>query len=514
MNSSPSSNQLTRTIGASVRYGVLAATGLLAAAACAAVERPAEPAFLIRDRSLELPTPYVAPPGNPLEHHAAGFAQIMCSAVFITGLDADFAAENVGYFTAPYAARAKLGRPVVDRSARTVSVAVPGGTTRVAKYLGDQGCVTFEPGQNAPRYVPHAVPRRLPDPATQAWPDGDAPPVVAAEASATRAGLDEAKLARAIDAAFAAPEGLTAAFIVTWHGHIIAERYASGISMHTPLESWSMGKSVTAALMGVLIKRGDYRLNQPAPIPEWRAPDDPRGKIRIADLLRMSSGLRIRAPYDPDYDASGPYPDHLYLYTGSVNSFHYAATRPLQWPPNTVGRYRNTDPVLVNYLIRLAVEGRGEDYLSFPQRALFDKIGVRTMVIETDPYGDLLTQGYDLASARDWARLGNLYLQDGVWEGQRILPEGFVKFVSTLAPAWVADDRPIYGGFFWINGDGELPVPKDAYYMSGAGGQYTMIIPSHDLVVVRLGHFKGDEAGSQDLNKSLALLMEAVPPHR
>jgi CubicO group peptidase (beta-lactamase class C family) len=177
-----------------------------------------------------------------------------------------------------------------------------------------------------------------------------------------------------------------------------------------------------------------------------------------------------------------------------------------------VGRYRNTDPVLVNYLIRLAVERHGEDYLSFPQRALFDKIGVRTMVIETDPYGDLLTQGYDLAAARDWARLGNLYLQDGVWKGQRILPAGFVKFVSTLAPAWVADDRPIYGGFFWINGDGELPIPKDAYYMSGAGGQSTIIIPSHDLVVVRLGHYKGDHAGSQDLNKSLALLMEAVPP--
>jgi CubicO group peptidase (beta-lactamase class C family) len=255
-------------------------------------------------------------------------------------------------------------------------------------------------------------------------------------------------------------------------------------------------------------------LNQRAPIPEWRAPGDPRAKIRIADLMRMSSGLRIRAPFDPDYVASGPYPDHLYLYTGSINSFHYAATRPLEWPPNTVGRYRNTDPVLVNYLIRLAVERHGEDYLSFPQRALFDKIGVRTMVIETDPYGDFLTQGYDLAAARDWARLGNLYLQDGVWKGQRILPEGFVKFVSTLAPAWVADDRPIYGGFFWINGDGELPIPKDAYYMSGAGGQSTIIIPSHDLVVVRLGHFKGDEAGSQDLNKSLALLMEAVPPHR
>lgn len=507
MKNFPSSDRYARAIAAVV-------LGVLASASVIAAEKPAEPAFLARDRSLELPTSYVPPPGNPMEHDAAGFAQIMCSAVFITGLDADFAAENVGYFTAPYAIRAKLGKPIIDRHAKTVSVAVPGGTTRVAKYLGDQGCVTFEPGQLAPRYAPHAVPRRLPDPATQVWPDGDAPPVDAAAAAATRAGLDEGKVARAIDAAFATPEALTAAFTVTWHGHIIAERYAPGITMHTPLESWSMGKSVTAALMGILIKRGDYQLYQPAPIPEWRGPDDPRGKIRIADLLRMSSGLRIRAPFDPDYDASGPYPDHLYLYTGSVNSFHYAATRPPEWPPNTVGRYRNTDPVLVNYLIRLAVERRGEDYLSFPQRALFDKIGVRTMVIETDPYGDLLTQGYDLAAARDWARLGNLYLQDGVWKGQRILPEGFVKFVSTLAPAWVADQRPIYGGFFWINGDGKLPIPKDAYYMSGAGGQSTIIIPSHDLVVVRLGHYKGDNASSQDLNKSLALLMEAVPPNR
>src|SRR5207248_5884578 len=107
-------------------------------------------------------------------------------------------------------------------------------------------------------------------------------------------------------------------------------------------------------------------------------------------------------PKDPDYDPSGPYPDHLYLYTGAVNLFHYAATRPLQWPPGTVGRYHNTDPVLVNYLIRLAVEKRGEEYLSFPRRALFDKIGIRSMVMETDPYGNFLTQGYELASARDW----------------------------------------------------------------------------------------------------------------
>ncbi|MGE8202919.1 MAG: hypothetical protein ACN6RL_18855, partial [Variovorax sp.] len=132
---------------------------------------------------------------------------------------------------------------------------------------------------------------------------------------------------------------------------------------------------------------------------------------------------------------------------------------------------RNTDPVLANYLIRLAVEKRGEEYLSFPQRNLFDKIGIRTMTLETDPYGNFLAQGYDFMSARDWARLANLYLQDGVWNGERILPEGFVKFVSTLAPAWAADKRPIYGGFFWLNGTSTWPVPTTAYYMLGAGGQ-------------------------------------------
>ena len=117
-------------------------------------------------------------------------------------------------------------------------------------------------------------------------------------------------------------------------------------------------------------------------------------------------------------------------------------------------------------------------------------------------------------AARDWARLGNLYLQDGVWNGQRILPEGYVKFVSSLAPAWKADGRPVYGGFFWINGDGTFPVPKEAYYMAGAGGQTTLIIPSHDLVVVRLGHYKGAAAGGTSLRKSLALLTEAVPARR
>ena len=474
---------------------------LALAAGPAAAQTPVE-----RAKTLELDTPYVPPPGDALEHHASGYAKVMCSAVFITGLSPDFAAENVGFFTGPYWARAQLGKPVVDRGAKAVHVTLPNGVRRIARHLGDQGCVTLPIGKDSVSFRPIRVATRLPDAATQPWPMGDAVPKESPPAP-----LDPARIKQAIDAAFEPADGMTAAVVVTWKGRLIGERYGDGISAQTPLESWSMGKSVTASLMGVLIKQGVYDLWQPAPIPEWQGAGDPRAKIRIADLLRMSSGLRIRAPQDPDYDPSGPYPDHAYLYTGSGNAFQYAATRPLQWPPGTVGRYRNTDPVLVNYLVRLGVERRGEEYLSFPQRALFDKIGIRTMVLETDAHGNFLTQGYELASGRDWARLGNLYLQDGVWNGERILPEGYVRFVSTLAPAWAADQRPVYGGFFWLNGDGSFPVPREAYYMAGAGGQFALVIPSHDLVVVRLGHYRGGATGSYSFGKALALLLKAVP---
>ncbi|GIS98287.1 MAG: hypothetical protein CM1200mP25_5240 [Acidobacteriota bacterium] len=234
--------------------------------------------------------------------------------------------------------------------------------------------------------------------------------------------------------AFTPADALTGSFVVTHKGRIIGERYGDGLTMHTPLESWSMGKSLTATLMGVLIQQGVYDLYESAPIPEWQTAGDPRQQIRIADILRMSSGLRFRGVADPGLDPALGYPDHLYVYTGSINSFEWAATRPQQWPPNTIGRYRNSDPVLTNYLVRLGVEGRGGEYLSFPQRNLFDKLGIDGMVLETDPYGNYLLQGYELAPARDWARLGNLYFQDGVWNGERILPEGYVDFVSRSHP--------------------------------------------------------------------------------
>ena len=465
---------------------------------------PSDVALLARAKPFELVTPYVPPPGDPLEHNTSGYAKTMCSAVFITGLDPAVAAESVGYFTGPYEERKKVSTPVVDRENKEVRITLPNRVVVVARYFGSQGCIALPRDRHEPFFAPVEVVRHLPDAKTTPWPMGDVLPGEPAPA-----GIDAAKIKRAIDTAFEPAEAFTSAFVVTRNGRLIGERYMPGISETTPLESWSMGKSVTATLMGVLIRQGVYALDQPAPIPEWQTPGDPRQQIRIRDLLHMSSGIRIKAPDEPEFDPA-TYPDHLFLYTGRVNSFKYAATRPAQWPPNTVGRYRNTDPVLTNYLVRLAVEKRGEDYLSFPQRQLFDKIGVRSMVMETDPYGNFLTQGYELMSGRDWARLGNLYLQDGVWKGERILPEGFVKFVSTVAPAWTADGRPVYGGFFWINGDNAFPVPREAYYMSGAGGQTVLIIPSHGLVVVRIGHYKGVGPGTVAFRKALAMLMDAV----
>lgn len=462
--------------------------------------------MLARSATFDLKTKYKGPPGDALSHNTAGYAKIMCSAIFITGLTPEFAAEHVGYFSSPYAERAKVSKPLIDYEKKTVTITLPDGVTRTAMYTGDQGCVCLQEGSSSLHFTPVKVPKNLPDPSITSWPMGDVLP--ATDITST---IDMKKVMQAVDSAFTPAEAQTAAFIVTYKGNIIAEKYGQGITLHTPLESWSMGKSLSATIMGTLMNKGVYTLEQPAPIPQWQGKHDERANIRIMDLMHMASGLYCRAPQDPDYDPALGYPDHLYLYTGGVNAFEYAANLPQQYPPNTVGRYRNSDPGLINYLNRLGIEGMGENYYTYAQKYLFDKIGVSTMIMETDPDGNFLTQGYEYASARDWARLGNLYLQDGVWNDERILPEGFTKFVSTVAEPWAADGRPIYGGLFWINGNGMFPIPTEAYFMAGAGGQYVTIIPSHDLVIVRLGHYKGQSEGFQALKKAYALLMEAIP---
>ena len=328
-----------------------------------------------------------------------------------------------------------------------------------------------------------------------------------ADTSPWPAAVDKTKIDAALDAAFADPAALTAAFLVLHKGRIVGERYAAGITKDTQLESWSMGKSITATLFALLVADGTYSLEQPAPVPLWRQPNDPRGQIRNIDLLRMSAGLKFVGNQEPGGSPANTVLDHYFIYTGATDAFNFSITRPLEVPPNTQGRYRNCDPLTIGYLIKLAVQQRKQEYLTWPQRMLFDRIGIRRQVLETDPYGNFLLTGYDYGTARNWARLGQLYLQDGIWNGQRILPPGWTRFVSTPAPAWTT---PVYGGFFWLNGDGAWNLPKETYLAAGAGGQNTWIVPSHDLVIVRMGHMRGQGPARRATNAALSLVMEAV----
>ncbi len=453
----------------------------------------------------ELPTKWEPPPGDGLEHSLAGFAKVLCDAVFITGRDLKTSADEDGYFVVTAEERRQARDTVVDRTRRSVTVTLPNGVKRTARQFGDQGCIALPRGRDSVFFTPVKVRSALADPATLDWPMGDRTPNASLPGEANKAKVDQA-----VQAAFD-PAGLTAAFVVTYKGRIIAERYGPGITATTRLPSWSMGKSLTATLIGQLIQEGVYDLWAPAPVDEWQKPNDVRRSIRIADLLRMSSGLRFVAPQDPDFERSHGYPDHLYVYTGAADSHRWAITRPAQWPPNTVGRYRNSDPLTLNHLIKKAAQRRGEDYLTYPQRHLFDKLGIRNFTLETDPYGNFLLQGYELGTGREWTRLALLYLNGGVWNGQRILSSSFIDFVRTPAPAW---SEPVYGGMFWLNRTKTFPIPEDAYYMAGAGGQSSIIIPTHDMTVVRIGHYKGSDAGEAALRRALALLMEAVPQVR
>jgi CubicO group peptidase (beta-lactamase class C family) len=442
---------------------------------------------------------------SPTALGAASYAKILCSAVFVSGRDVDEARQNSAYFLMTEPDRGKPVTVDVDRTARRVRVTV-NTYTRTAAFYGDQGCVIHPVDHDGIHFTPVPVKTTLPDATTQAWPMGDAP-----STDAWPAGLDKTQVQAAVDMAFADPEGLTAAMVVVHKGQIVGERYVPGITKDTQLESWSMGKSLTATLVGLVVKDGAFGLEDPAPVPAWRRPGDPRGAIRVRDVMQMSSGLSFTGQDDRWMDPATQYHDHFFIYAGAVNAFAYATSSPVEFAPGTVGRYRNSDPMTLGLLVRQAVERKGEAYLTWPQRALFDRIGIRRQVLETDPWGNFLLSGYDYGTARNWARLGLLYLRDGVWNGQRLLPEGWAMFVSTPAKAW---RRREYGGQFWVNGEGQWNLPRDAYFMSGAGGQHTFIVPSHDLVVVRMGHQRGAPVGTKLLNQSLAAIVRAVEAAR
>lgn len=438
-----------------------------------------------------------APVGDPQLLGLAGFTKVLCSAVFVSGREPAEAAKNSAYWWIGDDGLAMV-QYTVDRDAKAVRATL-GEFRKEARFYGDQGCVL--PADGRIHFTPTPVRTTLPDATTMAWPMGDAP-----DERPLPEYIDKAKLKAAVDAAFA-PEALTAGFIVVHKGRIIAERYMDGITKDTQLESWSMGKSLTATLFALLVNDGTYRLDEPAPVPLWQKPGDERSKVRVRDLMNMSAGLWFVGNQDPPGSRRQEHPDHMYIYTGSVDAFAYSVNRPLEFEPGTQGRYRNSDPLTVGYLVRLAVEKRGENYLTWPQKALFDRIGIRRQVLETDPWGNFLLTGYDYGTPRNWARIGLLHLQDGMWNGERLLPEGWSKFVSTPAPGW---RRPEYGGLFWLNGIGSWTLPEDTYLAAGAGGQNTFIVPSKDLVIVRMGHYRGSRFSRAANNRAFTLLLQAI----
>jgi CubicO group peptidase (beta-lactamase class C family) len=423
------------------------------------------------------------PTAEQLEHAAALGAHHLCSGVFVVGRDYQrtpevVLAQDLARFPA-FLWQEDFAYEI-DWDATAVTVSGEGIPARSARYHDDQGCTILPRGESDVFFTPVNVSSILPDHLTQPWPMGD---LDATEPPPS--GIDRAALDGALDWGMAQSDQNTRAVVVAYKGKIVGERYAPGFTKDTPQISWSMGKSITAALVGVLVHQGHFHWNDPAPVSEWRVSGDPRGAITIAHLLRMSSGLDFK-----NYGLSGPESyssdnEHFLIYFDAPNVFRHAVNQPPAFAPDEEWRYKNSDPLTLGSIIRQTVEARGENYLTFPQRHLFDKIGARNYVLETDPYGNFIMTGYDFGSARDWARFGLLHLWDGVFEGERILPEGWMDFITTPAPA---DERRGYGGLWWLNRGGAMSrAPEDAYWAAGYMGQRTIVIPSRDMVIVRLG---------------------------
>jgi len=395
----------------------------------------------------------------------------------------------------------------IDYDRQRVTISAPGIGPRTAVYHGDQGCTLLPHGEEDVFFTPVDVPSTLPPASTQDWPMGDRPPDEPLPAEVDQSAVDAA-LDFAFDDSLHKVPQRTRAMVVVYRGRIIGERYAPGFTAKSRHINWSMGKSITAALIGLLVGDGHFTVDDPAPLAEWQSRGDPRRKITIANLLHMSSGLEFGPA-----TLAGRFTDadnHTAVYFGPVHVFDYSVNRPLEHPPGTVWRYRNCDPLTLGKIIRQTVEARGEEYLSYPQRALFDKIGMRDMVLEVDPWGNFIMTGFEYGTARDWARFGLLHLENGNWQGERILPEGWVDFVRTPAPAAKAKN---YGGLFWLNAGGEYEkLPRDMYWPAGHHGQLVMIIPSREMVVVRLG--LSNKGGTKPYMASvLEKLLAAVGKH-
>jgi CubicO group peptidase (beta-lactamase class C family) len=443
----------------------------------------------------------------------AGYkAKIMCSCVFNGGrTDLDqIRSEDL----APVNPLLVVVEAEPDLDKKSVTATAAGLVKRTAVYREGLGCTLLPDPSFKPAGPQSLAIEPLPrNPGLILWPTGD----LMAEGTMPPE-VDREKLSSALDRAFAEPDPerlrLTRAVVVVYKGRIIAERYAPGFDRDTSHQSWSMTKSVTSALIGVLVKQGRLQLDRPAPVPEWQRPGDPRSQITVSHLLRMSGGIDFHNDMNPVGHRQ------LTLF-GAIDSASYTAARPLYAVPGEVWEYSNANPLMLYVVMHTVLGGDVVDYLEFPRRELFNKIGMRSALIEPDPFGNFLGTSFGWASARDWARFGLLYLNDGVWEGERILPEGWVEYTTTPAPAAPLKN---YGALFWLNDGADLPadalagkdpgtppwprLPKDAFFAIGMWDQNLAIIPSCELVVARLGYTY--HPGAFDIEEFLEDLIEAV----
>ena len=406
----------------------------------------------------------------------------LCSATFVGGLDpTQFYNEAI---------KPKLG-PVgavltyeIDRERQEVRAHLAGLVHSRAVYDGPYGCRVLHPGREA-RFA-------------QSEADDHTPRVVSPSSIAGHGIVAPAndKLSEALDHAFAepysGPRRFTKAVVVLHQGRVVGERYAPGVTQTTPLIGWSMTKSVTNALLGILVRNGKLDMQKPAAIAEWSSPSDPRRIITADQLLRMVSGIgcgqSLKTGFTTLFDAD------TQMEFDMADQSAFAANASLRAKPGAEWRYTNCNFILLSRMIRDAAGGDAKSSRKFIARELFAPLGFEHATLEYDSAGVPLGTIHLWASARDWARFGLLYLRDGVAEsGQRLLPEGWVDYSATLTP--LSADAYGYGAGFWTQRGNSAAArariaagfPADSFMTIGSQGQYTIVIPSHDLVIVKLG---------------------------
>jgi CubicO group peptidase (beta-lactamase class C family) len=409
----------------------------------------------------------------------------LCSATFVAGLDSkQFYNEAIKPKLGPIGS---LLRYDIDRRRKEVRTSLAGLVHSRAVYDGPFGCRVLHPGREV-RFFQHG--------AEDHQPPVSPPPPLAGPGIVPPA---NAELSETLDHAFAeaasGPRRFTKAVVVLHRGRVVAERYAPGVTPATPLIGWSMTKSVTNALLGILVGNGKLDMYEPAPIDEWSTPGDPRRAITSDQLLRMVSGIGCgqslhTAGFKTLFDAD----THMEYDMADQSAF--AANASLRAKPGVEWRYTNCNFVLLSRIIRNLAGGDAIATQKFIARELFEPLGFEHATFEYDSAGVPLGTIHLWASGRDWARFGLLYLRDGVTEsGRRILPEGWVDYSAKLTPQSAGEHHFEYGAGFWtLRGNSAATrariaagMPPDGFMAQGAQGQYTIVIPSQDLVIVKIG---------------------------